>query len=456
MSRRWYFACLALVILGLLVRQPLILIVAQLSLLVLLTADIWARYCLRHLRFEREMSVKRALFGETITLSCMVENAKLLPLPWLEIEDTVPRALSIQGRRARVQVSSNRAVLENLFSPRWYERITRRYTINCTTRGVHTFGPTTIRSGDLFGFSERNETLEDRQYLIVYPLVAPLSSFNLPAHYPFGDRRAPRRLLEDPSRVIGVRDYAYGDELRRVHWKATARTMQLQSKVYDATTTYTLVMFLNVATKLDIHFGVHPELQELSICAAASVADWALNEGYAVGLYANSMMYMPETGMKLPEKQDQNAHNQEAAREMSVRDQLNLRRIQLAPASNEDQRKRIMEVLARVQGFFGSSIEEMIHTERTHLPAGATVVVITSTISDPLLDTLSRLKQAGHAVTILTVGNQPVASHLAGITVYHLGGEETWQTLISCYNQTEEANASEQQTKEVQTTGFRL
>ena len=457
MNRRWYVACAVVIVLGAFLRQPLLLIVALLGLLVLLTADIWARYCLHDLRFERELSEQRVLFGEEITLSLKVENAKLLPLPWLEIEDSVPRSLNIRGRRARIQLRSNRATLENLFSPRWYERVTRRYTLACTTRGVHTFGPTSIRSGDLFGFTDRNETLENRQYLIIYPLVVPLNSFNIPARYPFGDRRAPRRLLEDPSRVIGVRDYTYGDDLRRVHWKATARTMQLQSKIYEPTTTYTLVMFLNVASQFDAYYGIHPELQELSICATASVTDWALNEGYAVGLYANSMMYMPEVGMQLPEKQGQQASNLEAAQEMSVAEQLNRRRVQIPPSSNQDQRKRIMEALARIQGFFGSSIEEMIQRERTHLPAGATVVVITSSVGEPLLDTLSRLKQAGHAVTILMVGDNPVASRLAGIPVYHLGGEETWKEFIACYNAPEGTNATEQQqTKEVEPAGFRL
>lgn len=459
MNRQWYYACAGIVLLSLLFRQPLLLVVGLLSLLVLLTADIWARYCLNNLRFQRELSEKRVLFGEEISMAIAIENSKLLPLPWLEVEDVVPRSLDIQGRQLRISSSTNKAVLENLFSPRWYERVTRRYTITCGARGVHTFGPTQVRSGDLFGFTDRQETLENKQYLIVYPLVVPLSSFSLPARYPFGDRRAPRRLLEDPSRVVGVRDYAYGDDLRRVHWKATARAMELQSKVYEATTTYTLVMFLNVATQLDAYFGIHPELQELSICAAASVADWALNEGYSVGLYANSIMYMPELGMLLPDKQG-NGHRQEGSPEptleMTLADQMKRRRIQIAPASNEEQRKRIMEVLARIQAHFGTSIEELIASERTHLPAGATVVIITSTISDPLLDALARLKQAGHAVTILMVGDQPVASRLAGITVYHLGGENAWKELISCYNAPEVLHASEQYTQEKQTAGFRL
>lgn len=454
MNRNWYYACAGIILLALLLRQPLLLVVGLLGLLVLVTADIWGKYCLNNLRFQRELSEKRVLFGEEITFTVAVENSKLLPLPWLEVEDVMPSGLSIQGRRLRVNSTSNRAVLENLFSPRWYERVTRRYTVTCSTRGVHTFGPTQMRSGDLFGFTDRQETFDNKQYLIVYPLIAPLSTFSLPARYPFGDRRAPRRLLEDPSRVIGVRDYSYGDDLRRVHWKATARTMQLQSKIYEATTTYTLVMFLNVATQLDAHFGVHPELQELAICATASVTDWALNEGYSVGLYANSMMYMPELGMKLPEKQDQNGQGQEASLESALADMRKRRRIHVPPASNVEQRKRIMETLARIQGYFGTSIETLIQTERSRLPAGATVVIITSTINDPLLDELARMKQAGHAVTILMVGDQPMATHLAGITVYHLGGEETWREMIADYTVSKDPNTPEEQKKQV--AGFRL
>lgn len=442
MSKRWYYASAGIILLALLLQQPLLLLVGVLGLLVLITADIWGKYCLNNLHFQRDLSEKRVLFGEEITLAVAVENSKLLPLPWLEVEDIVPNGLHIRGRQLRVHSVSNRAILENLFSPRWYERITRRYTVTCSTRGVHTFGPTQMRSGDLFGFADRQETFENKQYLIVYPLVVPLSSFNLPARYPFGDRRAPRRLLEDPSRVVGARDYSYGDDLRRVHWKATARAMQLQSKIYEATTTYTLVLFLNIAIQLDAYFGIHPELQELAICAAASVTDWALNEGYAVGLYANSMMYMPELGMKLPDKQDQFEQEQEVSLESALADMRKRRRIHVPPASNEDQRKRIMETLARVQGYFGVSIEALLRSERSRLPAGATVVIITSTISDPLLDELARLKQAGHAVTILMVGDRPMATHLAGMTVYPLGGEDRWREMIAHYTSPDDAHTS--------------
>src|SRR5260370_642882 len=444
MKKQWYYLCIAIIIVGLILRQPLLLVVGLLGALVLLATDTWAKYCLQDLRYQRQFSEQRVLFGEEITVSLSVENAKLLPLPWLEIEDSVPRTLTFTGRQLRVSTTSNMVVLESLFSLRWYERVTRPYTVLCNARGVHTFGPTVVRSGDVFGFLNRQESLSNRQYLLVYPLVVPITRFGLPSRHPFGDNRAPRRLLEDPSRVIGVRDYMYGDDLRRIHWKATARMMQLQSKVYQPTTTYTLVLFLNVVSQLDAWYGVRPELQELAICATASVADWALNEGFAVGLYANTMMYMPEMGMLPPIHQE--GEEKEQALEAVVADQLKRRRIHLPPASNEEQRKRIMEVLARIQSYFGSSIEDLVQVERVRLPAGSAVGVVTSTVSDPLLDSLSRVRRSGHAVTIILVGDTAMSAKLAGVTVHHLVGEETWKELHAGFSQvgTDLATTSEQ------------
>lgn len=454
MNRRWYYLAIAIVIASVLFHQPLLAVIGLLLLLVIGTTDIWAHYCLHDLRYQRQFSERSALFGEEVTLSLLIENAKLLPLPWLEIEDSLPRELSIKGLKLRSSIRSNRVVLESLFSPRWYERVTRRYTLQCNARGVHQFGPTVIRSGDVFGFLNQEESLPNWQYLLIYPLVVPLTRFGLPARHPFGDRAAPRRLLEDPSRVIGVRDYVYGDSLRRVHWKATARTMQMQSKVYEATTTYTLELFLNVSSRLDGYYGINPELQELAICAAASVSNWAIDEGYSVGFYANTIMYMPEEGV------DSNPNLEEEDPEhglgAAVAAQLQRRRIHLPPSGSDEQRKRIMEVLARIQPYFGSAIEDVIQTERTRLPAGATVVVITSSVSEPLLETLARVRQAGHVVTILYVGDAPSPQRLGGVSVYHIGGETTWKELVSTYGSSGISEGEQATQKQIQAAGFSL
>ncbi len=94
-----------------------------------------------------------------------------------------------------------------------------------------------------------------------------------------------------------------------------------------------------------------------------------------------------------------------------------------------------MDVLARIQPYFGTNIEDVIQAERRHLPVGATAVVITSNISDALLDNLARLRQSGHAISILFVGDAPPPLKLSGVTVYHIGGEETWKQFTSAYSE---------------------
>src|SRR5205809_7996012 len=120
MKKQWYYLCIAIILFGLLIRQPLLLVIGFLGVLVLAAADIWAKYCLQDLRYQRQFSEQSVLFGEEMSLSLAIENAKLLPLPWLEIEDSVPRELTMQGRHVRISTTSNRVLLESLFNLGWY------------------------------------------------------------------------------------------------------------------------------------------------------------------------------------------------------------------------------------------------------------------------------------------------------------------------------------------------
>src|SRR5262250_2824613 len=107
MKKQWYYLSIAIILLGLLLRQPLLVVIGLLGALVLATTDIWVKYCLQDLRYQRQFSEQRALFGEEIQLSLSIENAKLLPLPWLEIEDSVPRTLIFPKGDIHVSIRSN-------------------------------------------------------------------------------------------------------------------------------------------------------------------------------------------------------------------------------------------------------------------------------------------------------------------------------------------------------------
>src|SRR5229473_6341597 len=146
---------------SLLLREGQLFVVALILVLVAGTSRMWERYCLVGLGYRRTLGQQRAFFGEQVPLTIEIVNEKPLPLAWLEIEDTVP-GLPLQLEPAHTGPSHipGRRLLTMLLSIRWYERVRRHYTVECRARGIHAFGPATLRTGDVFGLTSQETTFE--------------------------------------------------------------------------------------------------------------------------------------------------------------------------------------------------------------------------------------------------------------------------------------------------------
>ena len=427
-SRRpWYVLAVALLILSAITRQPLAFLAALFTFIIGVVPEIWYRYALRKLTIRQQVSQHRAFFGETISLALRIENKKLLPLPWLEVEDEIPLQLTLLTGRALPTYKVNRLALVHTFSLWSYSRVTRRYRLRCTGRGVYTFGPATLRSGDPFGWLVREERASARETVLVYPLVAPLASFGLPARHPFGERTTPRRLLEDPLRVAGVREYVLGDDPRRIHWKATARAGELRSKVYEPSSQYRLLLLLDINTYPEPWMGLDPEIQELTIAVAASIAMWALDEKYAVGLVANSLM-MGLSGEGVSREDEDVTQSSTAARTF-------MHRVRIPMASDSSQREHLLSALGRLLPYFGSSMDALIDEELALLPIGTTVVLVSAAtvLRESTVERLVDLRSHGAAVHLVLLGDleRKVGAETYDLPVHRAGGREIWHELVT-------------------------
>ncbi|NLE77170.1 MAG: DUF58 domain-containing protein, partial [Chloroflexi bacterium] len=274
-SDAWVLLALVLTVAGYLSRQPGLVLIAVFLLIILPAAWLWNRLSLWRVTYRRQFSEQRAFVGETVTLTVRLENRKPLPISWLRVSDLIPEELVPQGATITPSHLPLRNTLLLLFTLRAFERVSQRYQFTCTQRGLYRFGPATLQSGDLFGLFGSRRRDESEDLLIVYPSVKPLNHWNLPPKEFLGETRASLRIFEDPVRTIGVRDHQPEDGLRRVHWKATARTGELQSRVYEPTTTHKLLLVVNVATFARHWQGVDEELLEQVISVAASIAAYA-------------------------------------------------------------------------------------------------------------------------------------------------------------------------------------
>lgn len=446
---RLYYLAVALGIASIVLRQPLMMVAGLLALVMACVVEVWYRYGLSGLRVWQELGATRVAFGEETALRLVMENRKLLPLPFCEIEDECPDGLPIRGMTLGSSSKPERALLIDSLALWAYQRVRRSFRIQAVARGAFRFGPMRVRTGDPFGLLPREITLPRSVTLLVHPLVAPIEKLGIPAQAPFGERPSPRRLLEDPLRFAGIRGYAPGDEPRRIHWKATARTGALQSKIYESSTRHTLAIFLDVRTFSKMIGGYDPMLVELAIATAASVAVWGAEQRYAVGVFANSPQTTLEQDLTTDVRVAQGESATAAASGGATDEQADERvarevtrvaagmYLHLAPSAHADQPVRILDGLARLLPYYGQPMEHVIASEEQRLPLGTTVVYIGSeTVVDvPLILALRRLRSHGTAVTLLLTRTGDMgygADHaldLSNLAVRYIGGRELWAEL---------------------------
>lgn len=93
-------------------------------------------------------------------------------------------------------------------------------------RGRYRLGPLRIVVTDPFGLSQRTQLIEDPFELVVHPRIERLKAPEVVARHP--GENAPGGLPESfGDDLYALREYAAGDDPRRVHWKTTARVGKL-------------------------------------------------------------------------------------------------------------------------------------------------------------------------------------------------------------------------------------
>ena len=165
------------------------------------------------------------------------------------------------------------------------------YRLHSLRRGLFRVGPAVVEASGPFGLVRRFLVDRDVRFLTVLP-----KSVGLGGGWPLGHRpihEVPRRrsLFEDPTRFIGTRDYRPGDPLRRVHWRATARSRTIQVKLYEPAVLEGALVAVEMDAEaypgLDLEAEAGDPLVELTVTAAAAVVEFVLAGDQRAGLLAN-------------------------------------------------------------------------------------------------------------------------------------------------------------------------
>ncbi len=391
----WPAAIVLILIVALIFRLGLLMYAMYTLLGVLLVSRYLTHRWATALSATRECNRLTAEEGDEVAVIVTIENRGNLPIPWVLIEDLLPHEALLYDP-PRLGVDGKRVQLTHLW-PRTHKSLL--YQLKCNRRGYYQLGPLVLETGDLFGLHRRFRVLTQPHFLLVMPKVVPLTGYAISSKRPIGEVRMTYRLYEDPTRISGVRAYQEGDALNRIHWRATARTGQLHSKIYEPSTVAGTTLLLDFHR--DSHDVKHePRRSELAITAAASIANAVTLMGQQVGLITNGRDaadrirtegWAGDWRTREAAKLAANVH------ESSDR----LRPVVIGTRRGGDQLLQIFEMLARLELTDGLTLPQLILETSSRMPRDATVIAILPRVTAEMAISLGMLRRRGLAVVAL-------------------------------------------------------
>ncbi|MEJ8644712.1 DUF58 domain-containing protein [Streptomyces sp. MS1.HAVA.3] len=243
-------------------------------------------YALHRTRYRvsgsRRLSPERVPAGAEARVQLRMDNVSRLPTGLLMLQDRVPYVLGPRPRFVldRVEPGGRREV---------------SYRVRSDLRGRYPLGPLQLRLTDPFGLVELTRSFSTYDTLTVIPRTEPLPPVRLAGEsngYGDGSRRS--LALAGDDDVI-PRGYRRGDDLRRVHWRSTARYGELMVRREEQPQRSRATVLLD--TRRLAYDGAGPDSAfEWAVSAAASSLVHVLEQGFSVRLLTDTGNSVPGEG----------------------------------------------------------------------------------------------------------------------------------------------------------------
>lgn len=222
--------------------------------------------------------------GGQLYLRERVENRKWLPLPTLMVKFEMDRNI-VCVERTQTSVT-DRQYRNDWVAAMPYKRVTRSIEIIGTKRGYYNIEEVRLVTTDILFHERLNKSIPNRTGLYVYPSRSKF--LRLPEIFcqMYGESLLNRQMQEDSMEFMGIRDYVYTDSMRKINWKATARTGELKVNQYHDSSSQRLTIFLNVSQTGILRYY---DLIEESIRICRNFIEEFVQKGIPVRIISNGV-----------------------------------------------------------------------------------------------------------------------------------------------------------------------
>ena len=220
---------------------------------------------------ERSIEPAQVPLGSPMKGRIILGQDGRLPAAILLLEDTVPRELGSRPRFLVDRADANwRRVVE--------------YPLLGRVRGRFSTGPLTVRTTDPFSLVQLDRQFMATSEVMVTPRVFPLPSMRTTGGAGSTGEARPHRIGVVGQDDVLVREYRQGDDVRRIHWRSTARFGDLMVRREEQAWDPSASILLDSRSSAHAGRGMQNSL-EWAISAAASIAIHFLDDGFGIEIY---------------------------------------------------------------------------------------------------------------------------------------------------------------------------
>ncbi|WP_273833004.1 DUF58 domain-containing protein [Guptibacillus sedimenti] len=249
---------------------------------------------------ENKRHTIRLFKGEHETLSFSIQNQGKLPIWNGELRFAVESVIHLSQLEI-VQNTKNLHYYDVPFFMRRNERKNISFSIHAYERGATRIRNLQFIIKDLFGLGRRLSSFQgfSQTEILIYPELREVQGVEQLSTYEMGSHAYEHSLYENLCAPAGAREYANSDPFNRIHWKATARTSELKTKVYERSIEMRWVFILDLSVKRKNSPGQVSNNIEAYISQLAFLCSVATKRGIAFEIHINLDPEGPASSMVL-------------------------------------------------------------------------------------------------------------------------------------------------------------
>lgn len=315
--------------------------------------------CYFLLKYEQNINSDSVVKGDRVTFLLSIINRSFFILPYISIKFWEDGAGVIYEPEIK-----NIAIKP--FSKREF-----KFEYMYKYKGCFKIGISVIEVQDFLGIFKLVHKNKRHLLIAVYPRRIDINSLALNKNHSFGDISKVIGIQEDTSTIKEINRYSYGDSLKKVHWKLTAKTNELMVKKYEDYASVSAVYIIDLQNN-----GFSEEdnaiVEDKHIEAAIAILKCLIYDGIEVNL-----VYATEK----------------------------INTIQCRSSSDFE---NVYEVLARVKFEQNIKFKDIIYSQINQNANKSNIIISTSNLNYELYETLNRMKILGCDINLIHVYNEEI------------------------------------------------